>query len=192
MVDKSIERGEYVIGIAIILAALLFSAAVYMSLGSLQKAIAAVKITSAGTQQVQQGSGGQNAAGAGASGGAQQGGAQAAAQPGAPNLAPTKEVTIDFLYADWCPHCQKMKPIVAALEKALPKDRFTVRMWRDEDKGTDGMVAAVYNEYSRKSMFSGFPTFIINGADFKAGSMPEAEFKAWICGKFSSPKPSGC
>ncbi len=196
MADKNVERGEYVIGIAIIMAALLVSASMYMGLSSLQKAIEAVKIisqpTTAGTQVQQQGTGSQAAAKQPSAAQQQPAAAAPSAAAGAPNLAPTKEVTIDFLYADWCPHCQKMKPIVAALEKALPSDRFAIRMWRDEDKGTDPAVSEVYSTYSSKNMFAGFPTFIINGVDSKAGEMPEADFKAWVCGKFSSPKPNGC
>ena len=105
--------------------------------------------------------------------------------------AAAKEVTIDFLYADWCSHCQAMKPIVAKLEAALPKDRFQVRYWNEASRG-DAAVAAVYAAYTNKGYFTGFPTFVANGNDPQVGSMPEATFNAWVCSKFSAPKPSGC
>jgi len=185
MGENAIEKGEYVIGIAIILAALMVSATAYMSMNNLQKAIANVKFSSQvqanPNQQVQAATPSQQAA------------AQPAQNTALPSsLSPTKEVTMDFLYADWCPHCQKMKPIVAALEQALPADRFTIRRWRDEDRQTNSSVSSVFDFYSQKGSFAGFPTFIINGEDAKAGEMPEVQFKAWICSKFKSPAPSGC
>jgi|GEM_PF-1528815 len=115
----------------------------------------------------------------------------AAGQQNASSAA-KKEVVIDFLYADWCSHCQAMKPIVARLEAALPKGRFEVRYWNEASRGSNATVAAVYTDYSAKGYFQGFPTFVANWEDPKVGSMPEATFKAWVCSKFSSPKPAGC
>jgi len=105
--------------------------------------------------------------------------------------AAAKEVVIDFLYADWCGHCQTMKPIVARLETTLPRDRFEVRYWNEASRN-DATVAAVYATYTDAGYFTGFPTFVANGDDSRAGSMPEATFKEWVCSKFSSPKPAGC
>jgi len=102
-----------------------------------------------------------------------------------------KEVTIDFLYADWCSHCQAMKPIVARLEAALPKDRFEVRYWNEASR-SDAAVSVIYTIYTDKGYFRGFPTFVANGNDSRVGEMPEASFKAWVCSKFSPPKPPGC
>jgi thiol-disulfide isomerase/thioredoxin len=110
------------------------------------------------------------------------------AQGGAPSQAPEKEVTLDFLYADWCGHCQKMKPIVAALEKQLPKDRFAVNYWSEADAKAGKEAASVFAKYSLK----GYPTFVINGDDKREGEMPQANFEAWVCAQFSSPLPEGC
>jgi thiol-disulfide isomerase/thioredoxin len=67
-----------------------------------------------------------------------------------------KEVTMDFLYADWCAHCQKMKPIVEKLVAELPSDRFQVNYWSDADyqAGKPGTVA-VFDKYSNNGMFLG-------------------------------------
>ncbi|MCX8197256.1 MAG: thioredoxin family protein [Candidatus Micrarchaeota archaeon] len=172
MISK-IEKGEYVIGIAIILAAILIAATIYISFSNVQKVI--LSKSSAETAK-----------------------ASSLSSPSQPTqsvpkeLSFTKEVTLDFLYADWCPHCQKMKPIVAKLEGQLPAERFTVRKWRDEDKNTPP-VASVYSYYIGKGLFrGGFPTFIINGDERKEGEMSEAAFKDWVCSKFSSPKPTAC
>jgi len=179
MGENAIEKGEYVIGIAIILAALLISATAYFSMNSLQKAIANVKVSS----QVQAAVPSQQVAAA----------QPEQAQNNLPaTLTPTKEVTLDFLYADWCSHCAAMKPLIAKLEQELPSDRFTIRKWRDEDRQNDGNVRAAFDFYSQKGAFVGFPSFIINGETSKAGEMPEAQFRSWVCSQFSSPKPSGC
>ncbi len=106
--------------------------------------------------------------------------------------APAKEVTIDFLYADWCPHCQVMKPIVAALVARLPADRLEVRYWNEASRSSNATVAAVYADYSAKGYFQGFPTFVANWEDYRVGEMSETAFKAWVCSKFSAPKPTGC
>ncbi|MFA6328940.1 MAG: protein disulfide isomerase family protein [Candidatus Micrarchaeia archaeon] len=105
--------------------------------------------------------------------------------------AAKKEVVLDFLYADWCGHCQNMKPIVAELASSLPPDRFEVRYWNEASRGKED-VAAIYTEYTDKEYFRGFPTFVANGNDPRVGEMSGAIFKSWVCSKFSAPKPAGC
>ena len=107
------------------------------------------------------------------------------------NATAAKEVTIDFLYADWCGHCQAMKPIAAKLESELPKDRFEVRYWNEASRSKED-VSAIYAKYADAGYFTGFPTFVANGNDPIVGSMPEAAFRSWVCSKFQSPKPAGC
>ena len=114
-----------------------------------------------------------------------------AVQPNAPSAAP-KEVTIDFLYADWCGHCQTMKPIVAKYESLHPKDRFEVRYWNEAKRSSNTTVSGTYATYTGKGYFTGFPTFVANGNDPMVGSMPDETFRSWVCGKFSSPKPEVC
>ena len=95
---------------------------------------------------------------------------------------------MDFLYADWCPHCQAMKPIVARIASQLPADRFAVNYYSEADANAGKEAAAMFAKYGLQS----YPTFVINGNDQKVGEMPESEFLAWVCSKFSPPKPSGC
>ncbi|MFA6907830.1 MAG: thioredoxin family protein, partial [Candidatus Micrarchaeia archaeon] len=119
-------------------------------------------------------------------------GAAAGANAQAAFPAPAKEVTIDFLYADWCPYCQGMKPIVARLEAAMPAGRFEVRYWNYEGRG-NATTAAVYAEYGSRGYFAGsVPTFVANGNDSKVGSISESDLRSWACSKFSLPKPQGC
>jgi thiol-disulfide isomerase/thioredoxin len=137
-----------------------------------------------------QGQGGTDAQQGGAAGrpSAQQNGTATHQQVGSAQ----KEVVIDFLYASWCPHCQNMKTVMAGLERAFPAERFEVHYW-DYEKQKEDEVGAIYQLYTGKGYFKGgVPMFVANGNDSRVGEMPEATFKAWICSKFSDPKPEGC
>ncbi|MCX8174825.1 MAG: thioredoxin family protein [Candidatus Micrarchaeota archaeon] len=179
MGQKQENKADYAVAIAIMLAAIVVSGTTYLALSGIARQIEskAAEIEAASQQQP-----------------AQQTAAQQnkAASPMEAKLAPTKEVTMDFLYADWCGHCAKMKPIVQKLESELPAERFAIRRWRDEDRQSDSAVAEVFSYYAQKGDFVGFPTFIINGKQVQAGEMPEEQFRSWVCGQFSSPKPKAC
>lgn len=105
---------------------------------------------------------------------------------------PKKEVFLEFLYAEWCGHCQKMKPIVEKLDNEFPDDRFEVRYLDEQDRASNEEVAKIYEKYEKKGYFRGFPTFVINGNSSTVGSKSEAAFRSWVCGHFLSPKPAGC
>ena len=108
-------------------------------------------------------------------------------------LAPTREVTMDFIYADWCPHCQAMKPVVSDLEQKLPPGRFAVRYWGDAERAAgNSTVVQVYSYYYYTGFFTGYPAFIINNNDSRVGEMGEGDFLAWVCSKFNEPRPSAC
>jgi thiol-disulfide isomerase/thioredoxin len=158
-------RPEYMIGIAIILSAALLALVLYIGLNGISTSVG--KVAYAATL------------------------APTASLSGASGTQ--KEVTMDFLYADWCAHCQKMKPIVEKLVAELPSDRFQVNYWSDADyqAGKPGTVA-VFDKYSNNGMFLGYPTFVINGAVNASGEIDEAQFKSWVCSQFTSPAPSAC
>ncbi|MFA5105729.1 MAG: thioredoxin family protein [Candidatus Micrarchaeia archaeon] len=107
------------------------------------------------------------------------------------SISDSKEVTLDFLHADWCPHCQRMKPIVAKLASELPADRFLVRSWNEKNMNSDPDTQTIYNNYTALGYFQGFPTFVI-GDDYRVGEIPENELKAWVCSKFKAPVPDAC
>ncbi|MFA6214273.1 MAG: thioredoxin domain-containing protein [Candidatus Micrarchaeia archaeon] len=185
----ALSKAQYLAGIVILCAAVLLGIVAFVGMGSPGNALEGA---SGGNLQAGAQSGSaspqaqspllQNGSVATGSGGEAQ----------VPQVSPpAKEVTIDFLYADWCSHCQAMKPIVAKLEASLPKDRFAVRYWNEASRG-NATVAEVYEEYTQKGYFTGFPTFVANGNDPLVGSRPEATFTAWVCGKFLTPKPEGC
>ena len=118
--------------------------------------------------------------------------AASSSEPDLSFLQPTKEVTLDFLYADWCPHCQRMQPIVSDVISKLPPDRFAVRYWNEKDRPSNSQTSAAYLFYTRKGYFIGFPTFVINTNVSSAGEMDEGDFLSFVCASFKLPKPPAC
>jgi protein-disulfide isomerase len=137
MADKeySLEKGEYVIGIAIILAALLVSATVYVSLGGLQSAVA--KLNSAagsagtgGTAQLPSG-GGQQAPPAQTPPSQQPQGVQKLSgldYSKAYSAGKSDGKVIFVEYSDFqCPYCGEAEPTVVQLRSAYPDMQFIFR-----------------------------------------------------------------
>ena len=161
---------EYLIGASLALGALMICVAVYMGAGNIVQGVGT--LNSAGATQVPSDL---------------QPSQQASIDP------PDREVTVDFLYADWCPHCQKMKPIVQKMIDEFPPDRFDVRYWSEAAGQSEPNASAVYAKYSQEGYFTGYPTFVVNnGKGHAAGEMSEADFRAWLCTQFDSPKPANC
>jgi len=104
----------------------------------------------------------------------------------------SKEVTIDFLYADWCGYCSKMKPIVEKVASEMPQDRFEVRYWNEKGRGANSTVAGIYALYRQQGYFKGYPSFVANGNSSAVGAQSEPDFRAWVCSHFSPPKPEAC
>ena len=75
-----------------------------------------------------------------------------------------KVVLVEF-FATWCPHCQRMMPVVEAVKEKLGKRATVVQI--DIDK---------YPELSQEQGVEGTPTFIIykDGEEVwrQAGEMP--------------------
>ena len=167
-------KAEYLVGAAVLLSALLVSIVIYFGTSGISQGVAKLDRGLASSLAAAGVAGGSGSAGS-----------------ALPELE--KEVTIDFLYADWCPHCQNMKPIVQKIESLLPSDRFAVRYWSEADAQSGGKAKEVFAEYSRKGMFPGYPTFVMNnGKNRTSGEMSQAEMLRWICSEFGSPKPSAC
>jgi thiol-disulfide isomerase/thioredoxin len=180
------DRASYLIGFVIICVALMLGAVAYSNMGGFRQTKNSIGGVIGETGRMA----GEDLAANAIS--APKGAGQAANNSTLPLNAtpqqPAKEVTLDFMYADWCGHCQKMKPIVSELEAQLPKDRFEVKYWSEADSKAGKEASAVFAKYGLR----GYPTFVINGVDRRDGEMPQASFKAWICSKFSSPLPEGC
>jgi len=197
--NAGFERAKYLIGFVILAAVLLLGASAYFGASSTKGTVGNLSAVLNSTSQLPSmpaPNATQGAGQASANGTAQANGSAAAGSAGeaqAPlSRPPAKEVTIDFLYSDTCPHCLKMKPIVAALAARLPSGRLEVRYWNYADRG-NATVGGVYADYSAKGYFRGsVPTFVANWDDYRVGEMPEPEFAAWVCSKFLDPKPTGC
>jgi thiol-disulfide isomerase/thioredoxin len=112
--------------------------------------------------------------------------------PGAWDDFAQKEVVVDFLYADWCPHCQKMEPIVQEAERAFPKERFKARWWNEANRTNDKGDMYIFDYYRRKGFFGGFPSFVILGGYKRVGEMPRNDFFDWVCSFFHDPRPAAC
>jgi len=128
---KAIEKGEYVIGIAIMLAALLVSGTLYMGMGSITDAIGKVKLNVTTV--------------AGAAAAANTTGTQAPSpEPSAPavqklsgldySTAPSKGnldgSVIMVAYDDFeCPYCSKVEPTLTQLIGAYPDLKFVYRQF---------------------------------------------------------------
>ena len=202
-----IDRGQYLLLVAVLCAAVLIGGAAYAGWSSARTNAGKLGNASSGTfpgsmadGALQQGSGAGAAlqqdgvatlAGNGTNG--SQGAAGATGQKNSSGaLKMSKEVTIDMLYLDTCPHCQAMKPIVASVAAKLPPDRFEVRYWNYATRG-GADTAAIFSAYSDAGYFQGYvPTFVANGNDSRVGEMSEMDFRSWVCTKFSSPKPDYC
>jgi len=189
--EKSgMDKAQYLIGIVILCVAVLLGATAYFGANK------AMDVTANLSAAINATSGaGLPALGVRANASAGNGtiALNATADGNTTQAAARKEVTIDFLYLDSCPHCQRMKPIVASLAAAMPSDRFEVRYWNYASSSADPATAAVYADYGAKGYFQGsVPTFVANWDDYRVGAMTEQDFKAWVCSKFSAPKPSGC
>ena len=112
--------------------------------------------------------------------------------PGAWDDFAQKEVVVDFLYADWCSHCAKMKPIVEEAERAFPSERFKLRWWNEANQTNIKGVIDVFTYYRHKGFFGGFPSFVILGEYKRVGEMPRNDFFDWVCSFFHDPRPSAC
>ncbi|MEM2963327.1 MAG: thioredoxin domain-containing protein [Candidatus Anstonellales archaeon] len=102
-----------------------------------------------------------------------------------------KEVQLEFLYADWCVHCNNMKPIVLELARELPPDRFELIMLNEKDIANP-KIKEVYEKYTEMGFFKGFPTFVINGETALVGERSKQDFNLWVCAHFKPPKPTKC
>ena len=193
-----IGRQQYLAGVVLLISALLLGAVVFFGMGTRGEAGSPESnATKAPVNLTAKAPGANRSIGAPAQNATAKAKENATAQPGnstqpaagndsQPPAA--KEVTVDFMYADWCPHCQAMKPVVAKIASDLPSDRFAVNYYSEADANAGKYAATMFAKYGIRS----YPTFVINGNDRKEGEMTERDFLAWVCSKFSSPKPELC
>ncbi len=102
-------------------------------------------------------------------------------------------VQVDYLYADWCPHCRATRP---ALISAVTKlgSSVTLNEWNEALRGSDTRVAAIYNQYKSEGVFIGFPTMVAHGPKGEssiAGEQTEAELMTWLCDQYAT-MPAAC
>ncbi len=110
------------------------------------------------------------------------------------STSPTNgSLQVDYLYADWCPHCRATRP---ALMSAVNKLGSAVSLteWNEALRASDPQVAAIYNQYKSEGVFVGFPTLVAHGPKGEsaiAGEQTEAQLMSWMCSQYVTA-PAAC
>ena len=104
-----------------------------------------------------------------------------------------EQIQLDYLYADWCPHCQATRPALLSVTGKLGAS-VNLSEWNEASRATDPEVAAMYTKYKNEGIFAGFPTIVAHGPkgeSFLAGEQTEEGLMVWICGLYTI-KPAAC
>lgn len=105
------------------------------------------------------------------------------------NPLPEPEETIVLIYANWCPHCQSMKPQWNELKNQLGSTIETIEI-EDSDFDKDIKLRNIENNKlnGEKIEVYGYPTMfkIKNGrADYYGGNRTASEMYNWVKGNIS-------
>jgi|GEM_PF-1870746 len=200
-----VEKGEYIIGIAVILAALLVSTTIYISMNGLQETMAKLKLTVPAQTAAPAAAAPAAAAPAAA--------APAAAAPAATgvqsigkiagNFQETKETVcmngskpIVYMFTtSWCPHCTWEKPV---MKKAVELfgDNVDLRIYDVDVAQPPAADMAVYQKFNPDGSI---PTIVIGCKYFQIGSGETlgeageiAVIKKAICASFGTNAPAVC
>jgi len=89
-------------------------------------------------------------------------------------------IIIGKVYADWCGHCQELKPKWAQLKKILPKGR--VQTIEIEEAETD--KRAQFEKTHKKTIdVNGYPTIfkiVNNKIEYYSGPREAEDMKRWV------------
>ena len=89
------------------------------------------------------------------------------------NLMNSKGVVLVEFFATWCPHCQRMMPIVADVKKKLEGKAQVVQLDIDKNQALADELGV-----------EGVPTFILYKDDVEldrtSGEMPEADLYDFV------------
>lgn len=126
----------------------------------------------------------------GAAGGAAGG---SSAPAGAAAYPANGSVQVDYLYADWCPHCRATRPaLMAAVSRLGPA--VSLNEWNEALRGSDARVTALYSRYKSEGVFVGFPTLVAHGPKGESsisGEQTEGQIMAWLCEQYVDA-PAAC
>lgn len=102
-------------------------------------------------------------------------------------------VQVDYLYADWCPHCRSTRPaLMSAVSRLGPA--VSLNEWNEALRGSDARVAAIYTQYKSEGVFVGFPTLVAHGPKGEssiAGEQTEEQLMTWLCEQYVDA-PAAC
>ena len=102
-------------------------------------------------------------------------------------------IQVDYLYADWCPHCRATRPALMSAVNRLGS-AVSLNEWNEALRGSDAQVAAIYNQYKSEGVFIGFPTLVAHGPKGEssiAGEQTESELMTWMCAQYVDV-PAAC
>ena len=102
----------------------------------------------------------------------------------------SKPITIGLVYAEWCGHCQSLKPIWKQLKKALSMNtKINIFELEDSDENKEAKLKSVgKNTHGGSIQVNGFPTLfkILNGkVDYYNGERTLDALLKWAKRTFS-------
>lgn len=96
---------------------------------------------------------------------------------------PKKHITVGKIYANWCGHCQALKPEWTKMRDILSKKRHPVYYVEIEESQIEQKLPALKQKYGVDVTYSGFPTlFLIDNGKVKYynGNRTSHEMANWV------------
>ena len=97
-------------------------------------------------------------------------------------------IIVGKVYADWCGHCQALKPKWEQLKQILPKGR--VQTVEIEESETD-KLSQFEKDHKKTISVNGYPTIfkiVNNKIEYYSGPREPEDMKRWV---LSTPKKKG-
>lgn len=120
-------------------------------------------------------------------------GAGAAPALSAAGASAPQQVSLDYLFADWCSYCQLTRPALVSVAMRFGP-AVSLNEYNEALRSTDKRVAALYADYKARRLFVLFPTIVAHGPKGEsalAGMQSEESIQQWLCEQYTQP-PAAC